>query len=72
MRKIGRCLRHPLVLGVSVAGALAVLLATSTSRGDPPAAAPGTGESEVEIIREVTAATDKALDYLERVQIAFG
>jgi hypothetical protein len=57
------------MLGSAVALALVALCDTGGSRGQAPASVPGAGdESAVEIIRQVDAATDKALDYLERVQ----
>jgi hypothetical protein len=69
-----RRLRHPLALGAFVGLSLAVLFCVHASRGDvPPGGGSGTGrKTEVDVIDEVNRATDKALDYLERVQVKEG
>lgn len=61
-------------LSWGIAGLAVVALALALpSRGDNPAPAAGPGvKTEMQIIEDVTRATDRALDYLERKQVKEG
>jgi hypothetical protein len=73
-RNLFRRARLPLAAGLVLAAALALLPEAGSSRGQNPPAVPAPPErkTEVQIIEDVTRATDRALDYLEKKQAREG
>jgi hypothetical protein len=63
---------HPLRWCAVLAGGLALPLLSFSGAQPPANKAPATTVNEMEIVRRVNAATDRALDYLEKKQVKEG